>query len=248
MKLSQQKILDPESGLILVNKPSGWTSHDVVNFVRRRFRFKKVGHCGTLDPSATGLLILVVGHATKVSEFLSGEHKTYKTVMLLGSETDSHDADGKITAEASWSHVDESHVEKVLQDDEGEQTQIPPMVSALKRDGKKLYELARKGITVEREPRKIDIRSIKINSVKLPEVDFTVCCSKGTYVRTLCHDIGKSLKTAAHMKSLVRLESSGFELKNAFEIDTLKTWERENFLENMITLRDFIRERSLKEN
>ena len=247
MKLSQQKIMDPESGLLLVNKPTGWTSHDVVNFVRRRFRFKKVGHCGTLDPSATGLLILVVGHATKVSEFLATEDKTYRTVMLLGSETDSHDADGETVKEYPWNHIDEAKVEETLNSYVGPQEQIPPMVSALKKDGKKLYELARKGIEVKRDPRPITIESIAINSIDLPEVDFTVRCSKGTYVRTLCHDIGKSMDSGAHMKSLIRLQSGGFDLKDSFEIEEqMKKWDREEFLKNLITLRDFIMERSLE--
>jgi tRNA pseudouridine55 synthase len=246
MNLSEHKIMDPESGLLLANKPSGWTSHDVVNFVRRRFGFKKVGHCGTLDPSATGLLILVVGHATKVSDHLSTEDKSYQAVLTFGSQTSSHDADGDVIKEFDWSHITEDAVKSMLESFVGPQDQIPPMVSAIKKGGKKLYELARKGIEIEREPRKITIHSLDLNSISLPDVDFTLRCSKGTYVRTICHDIGIKLNSGAHMKSLVRLASGGYDLKDAYDVEEMKKWEREQFLDKMILLRDFISERALK--
>lgn len=247
MKLSQEKISDPNSGLFLVNKPKEWTSHDVVNFIRRRFKFKKVGHCGTLDPNATGLLIIVVGHATKVSEMLAGEDKVYKTTLTLGAETASHDGDGEVLKESPWNHISEDQVKQVLADFVGPQKQIPPMVSAVKKGGKKLYELARKGIEVEREPRPITIHSIELEEIDLPEVKFTVKCSKGTYVRTLCHDMGIKLDSSAYMSDLERTESGGFSLTNAFDLEELKSWERDQFLENMIPLRDFILERSLQQ-
>ncbi|MCM8525708.1 MAG: tRNA pseudouridine(55) synthase TruB [Lentisphaeraceae bacterium] len=247
MKLSQEKIADPASGLLLVNKPKEWTSHDVVNFARRRFNFKKVGHCGTLDPNATGLLILVVGHATKASEMLAGEDKTYTTVMTLGKETSSHDGEGDVVKESPWDHITEEQVTEVLNSFVGPQQQIPPMVSAVKKGGKKLYELARKGIEIEREPRPITIHSISIGKINLPEVEFTVRCSKGTYIRTLCHDIGIKLGSSAYMSELVRTESGGFSLENSFEIEDMKTWERDTFLDNMIQLRDFIMERTLQQ-
>lgn len=247
MKLSQEKISDPGSGLFLVNKPKEWTSHDVVNFIRRRFKFKKVGHCGTLDPNATGLLIIVVGHATKVSEMLAGEDKVYKTTMTLGAETASHDGDGEVLKESPWNHISEDQVKQILEDFVGPQKQIPPMVSAVKKGGKKLYELARKGIEVEREPRPITIHSIELEGIDLPEVKFTVKCSKGTYVRTLCHDMGIKLDSSAYMSDLERTESGGFSLADAFDLEELKSWEREQFLDNMIPLRDFILERSLQQ-
>ena len=240
MNLSAQKIADPASGLMLVDKPTDWTSHDVVNFVRRRFGFKKVGHCGTLDPSATGLLIIVVGHATKVSDYLARDNKVYRTVMTLGQETSSHDADGEVIKEASWENVTEEQVRKVIADYCGDQMQIPPMVSAVKKGGKKLYELARKGIEIERDPRPIHISNTVIHDISLPRIEFTVTCSKGTYVRTLCHDLGKNLNTLAHMTSLVRLESGGFKLTDAVDIETMKIWEREEFLTNMLPLQEFI--------
>lgn len=241
MNLSEHKLNDPNSGLMLIDKPSGWTSHDVVNFVRRRFGFKKVGHCGTLDPSATGLLILVVGHATKVADYLAKDHKVYRTIMTLGTSTSSHDSDGEVTEEKSSDHVTEEQVRKVLGDYIGDQMQIPPMVSAVKKGGKKLYELARKGIEIERDPRKITIHELEINSVELPNIDFKVDCSKGTYVRTICHDLGIQLGTLGHMSSLVREKSGDFDLKDAFQIEgQLKAWEREEFIENMIPLGEFV--------
>ena len=247
MKLSAQQILDPNSGLFMVNKPKEWTSHDVVNFVRSRFGFKKVGHCGTLDPNATGLLILVVGNATKVADYLSKEDKVYRTTMLLGSETDSHDADGKVTAEMPWDHITEERVRETLNNFVGVQEQIPPMVSAIKKNGKKLYELARKGITIEREPRKMVINTMDIHEIALPKVDFTISCSKGTYVRTLCHDIGHELESAAHMSELVRLKSGGFSLEGALEIDILKEWEREELMTHILPLHKFLADRAAQE-
>jgi len=247
MKLSQAQILHPESGLILVDKPREWTSHDVVNFVRRRFGFKKVGHCGTLDPNATGLLILVIGNATKIADFLSGEDKVYRTTMTLGSETDSHDSDGKVTVEKSWDHLDEERIRETFKDFLGTQDQVPPMVSAVKKNGKKLYELARKGLVVEREARKITVNSIDIHDITLPDIDFTMSCSKGTYVRTFCHDIGQELESAAHMSKLVRTHSGGFSLENALEVDTMKTWERDELLTHLIPLHKFLADRAAKE-
>ncbi|MCH2206116.1 MAG: tRNA pseudouridine(55) synthase TruB [Lentisphaerales bacterium] len=241
MNLSEHKLNDPNSGLMLVDKPSGWTSHDVVNFVRRRFGFKKVGHCGTLDPSATGLLILVVGHATKVADYLAKDHKVYRATMTLGASTSSHDSDGDVVEEKSYAHVTEEQVRQTLGEYAGDQMQIPPMVSAVKKGGKKLYELARKGIEIERDPRKITIHELSINNIDLPNVDFTVDCSKGTYVRTICHDLAIQLKTLGHMSLLVREKSGDFDLKDAFQIEEqLKTWEREEFIENMIPLGKFV--------
>jgi tRNA pseudouridine55 synthase len=208
--------------------------------VRRRFHFKKVGHCGTLDPSATGLLILVVGHATKVSDYLARDHKVYKAVMTLGESTSSHDADGDTVEEKAFDHVTEDAVRSVLTGYIGDQMQIPPMVSAVKKGGKKLYELARQGIEIERDPRPITIHDLSIESINLPDVEFTVDCSKGTYVRTICHDLSIELGTLGHMSSLVRVKSGDFDLDDASDIAEMKTWEREEFLEKMIPLGEFV--------
>lgn len=230
----------PDTGILLVNKPSGWTSHDVVNLIRRRFRIKKVGHCGTLDPSATGVLVIVTGKATKLSEKLSGQDKIYETVMLLGSETYSQDADGEMTKEASWEHITPEKVREIAKEFVGEIAQIPPMVSAKKKDGQRLYKLAREGITVERDAKNITIHSLTIDKIELPEVHFTVHCSKGTYIRTLCEDLGRKLDSAAHMQSLIRLSSGSFNLGETFDIEVIKTWERDNLIENLIPLTIFL--------
>jgi tRNA pseudouridine55 synthase len=230
----------PESGVLLVDKAPDWTSHDVVNFIRR-FGFKKVGHCGTLDPAATGLLILVIGRATKLSSTLSGDDKRYSGTIRLGIETDSQDAQGKVVAEHDWSHVSEADLRQAFAAFVGEQQQIPPMVSAIKIRGKKLYEHARKGEVIDRPPRDIVIHSIDVSRVDLPEADFDVKSSKGTYIRTLCADVGSRLGCGAHLQSLRRTESGRFSVDNAFPILDIKgAWNRETVTENMIPLEQLI--------
>ena len=216
-----------DSGILLVDKAPEWTSHDVVNLVRRRFNVKKVGHCGTLDPAATGLLVVVLGKATKLSQKLSGEDKVYEATLLLGKETDSQDMDGKVTAESDWSGVTEEKIREICLSFIGEQTQIPPMVSAKKKDGKRLYELARQGKVIERDPVNIKINSLTIDSIELPYVNFTVSCSKGTYIRTLCYDMGKKAGCGGVLFKLRRTESGMFSVKNSSTIETIKEWEQE---------------------
>ncbi len=214
------------SGLLLVDKPVGWTSFDVVNMLRNRFNIPKVGHCGTLDPAATGLLVLVLGKFTKLSQKLSGEVKLYEATMLLGVETDSQDMDGNIVAENDCSTITEESLHNVISQFVGPQKQTPPMVSAVKKDGKRLYELARQGIVVERDPKDIIIDYIKIGPFVSPYCDLTVKCSKGTYVRTLCYDIGRKLGCGATLYQLRRLASGQFNLQDAVSIDTVKTWDQ----------------------
>ncbi len=225
-----------ESGVLLVDKEEGWTSHDVVNCVRRRFQVKKVGHCGTLDPMATGLLVLVLGRATKLSAQLSGQDKWYEGTIRLGVETSTHDREGEVLATHSCKDVTPDDVRKIFAEFEGEQLQVPPMVSAVKKGGKPLYKLARKGIEVEREPRRIVVHAFDPIHVEMPHVEFSLHCSKGTYVRTLCDDIGRELGCGAHLHSLRRTRSGVFELDNAFATDTIKTWEREDLLDHIIPL------------
>lgn len=215
------------SGVLLVDKPAEWTSHDVVNFVRRRFNVPKVGHCGTLDPAATGLLVLVLGRFTKLSQKFSGEDKTYETRILLGVETDSQDMDGEVIAENDWSAVTEERFREVVASFVGDQEQIPPMVSAVKQDGKRLYKLARKGVEVEREPKPITIHQLDVVNVELPRADLVVHCSKGTYIRTLCADIGTKLGCGGVLEALRRTESGRFRLEDAVTVDTMKTWEQD---------------------
>lgn len=222
-----------KSGVLLVDKPAGWTSHDVVAFIRARFNAVKVGHCGTLDPAATGLLVIVLGKFTKLSQKFSGEDKVYNGTILLGTETDSQDMDGNVTRTADWSSVDEDALRDAFANFVGDIQQIPPMVSAVKKDGERLYELARQGIEIEREAKPITIHSIKVEHIELPYADFTVKCSKGTYVRTLCADVGKLLGCGACLHSLNRVESGEFKLKDAYPVDEIKTWTQEDLADHM---------------
>ncbi|WP_419646235.1 tRNA pseudouridine(55) synthase TruB [Victivallis vadensis] len=231
------------SGVLLVDKPKEWTSFDVVNFVRARFNVPKVGHCGTLDPAATGLLVLVLGKFTQLSSKFSGEDKIYEASLQLGLETDSCDLDGTVTAEHDWSGVTGEQLRATLAGFVGEQMQTPPMVSAVKKDGKKLYELARQGVEVERESKPITIFSLDVTRCELPFCDFTLHCSKGTYVRTLCSDAGKKLGCGGTLAALRRTRSGQFSLADAVTVDTLKTFEQADL---EIHVRQFLYERLSK--
>ena len=224
----------PHSGIVLVDKPKEWTSHDVVNFVRRRFSVAKVGHCGTLDPAATGLLVIVLGHATKMSQQLSGSDKTYEATILFWKETDSQDLDGQVISEKDCSFLTEEIVRAEFAKFAGDMEQIPPMVSAVKKDGKRLYELARAGKEVERDPKKITIHSLDIKKIYLPYVDFTLKCTKGTYVRTICSDIGKNLGCGAVLSLLRRTVCGEFNIEKAVTIETMKTWEQDELYRAMV--------------
>ncbi len=224
------------SGILVVDKPATWTSFDVVNFVRSRFNIPKVGHCGTLDPAATGLLVLVLNQFTAYSNRLSGDDKCYQATLKLGLETDSYDLDGEIVAEKDISAITEKMAREALAGFVGEQMQLPPMVSAVKVGGKKLYELARKGVEVEREPRPIVISEIKITRVALPEIDFEMSCSKGTYVRTLCHDVGAKLGCGGVLAALRRLRSGRFSLDRALTLDALKNMDQAQLADHVNAL------------
>ncbi len=233
-------MIDPQtladSGVLLVDKPADWTSHDVVNCVRRRFRIAKVGHCGTLDPAATGLLVLVLGLATKLSGTFTDHDKTYEGTIRLGIETHSHDAEGKVVAARPLDGVDEAAIRAACQKLVGEIWQTPPMVSAIKKDGKPLYKLARQGIEVERAPRQVTIHELVVQGVALPDFDLRVRCTKGTYVRVLAADIGAMLGCGAHLLRLRRLASGPFEVAAAVTLDQIKSWEREQLFERVIPL------------
>ena len=208
-------------GIINIYKEAGDTSHDVVAKLRGILHQKKIGHTGTLDPDAVGVLPVCLGKATKLCDMLMEKDKQYRVVMQLGIETDTQDTSGTVTAEHPVT-VSEGQVRQVIMDFIGEYDQIPPMYSALKKNGKKLYELAREGIVVERETRRITIHGIEIEKVELPYVTMLVDCSKGTYIRTLCHDIGQKLGCGAAMAQLVRTRSGMFSLEDAV---TLKQTE-----------------------
>lgn len=213
-------------GILLVDKPADWTSFDVVNFVRGRFNIPKVGHCGTLDPAATGLLVLTLGKFTAFSSRFAGDDKTYEATLKLGITTDSYDMEGAVTSECDASHLTDDEVKNVINGFVGVQQQLPPMVSAVKVGGKKLYELARKGIEIEREPREIEISRIDITRCANPEYDFTVKCSKGTYIRTLCHDIGQKLGVGGTLAALRRTQSGKFSVADALTIEKIKEMEQ----------------------
>ena len=220
-----------EGGVLLVDKPVDWTSHDVVSFIRG-FGFRKVGHCGTLDPGATGLLVLLIEKATKLAGYFSNQNKGYEGEMHLGIETSTQDAGGDIVVQKDLSGITDSLIHEAFAKFTGPQEQIPPMVSAKKIGGKPLYKLARKGIVVPRKPIPVTIYELSVKQIRLPTISLSVTCSKGTYVRTLCCDIGKDLGCGAHLKSLRRIVSGYFNVADAFPISEIRTWNRTKVLEN----------------
>ncbi len=202
-------------GILLVDKPQGWTSHDVVAYIRKKFKIKKVGHCGTLDPLATGLLIVLLGKSTKTSkEFLPYE-KTYSTVMKIGATTNTGDSQGDITQVFEDKKLEKKQIVQALQTFLGESFQVPPMVSAIKIRGRKLYEMARKGIKVQRKPKLIKISKIEFIEYNHPYISFNVRCSGGTYIRSLIEDIAKKINTGAHMTYLRRIRIGEFDVQDA---------------------------------
>lgn len=223
-------------GVLPIDKASGMTSHDVVAIVRRVLNTKKVGHCGTLDPMATGLLLLTLGKGTKIQDLLMSEDKEYVGTMKLGESTDSQDAEGDITETRSVPSLTPEQLESAFAKYDGDFYQTPPMVSAIKKDGVALYKLARQGKTVEREPRFVHVYAHQILGTRLPEVDFRVVCSKGFYVRTYAHDIGNDLGCGAHLSALRRTKSGRFDVDMAFPADQLKMAPLEEILAKLLTL------------
>jgi tRNA pseudouridine55 synthase len=209
----------PLDGALLIDKPSGPTSHDVVAAVRRKFGIKKVGHCGTLDPNATGLLILVLGKATRLSERLMSDDKVYEGTLKLGETTSSYDSDGELLSSLPVPLMTLEEIAETAQSFVGDQMQLPPMVSAVKQNGVPLYKLARKGVEVERKERFIHIYNFKFNTYEEPLATFRVACTKGTYVRTLVHDLGQKLGCGAHLTALRRSVSGKFDVANALTLD-----------------------------
>ena len=208
---------DPSfEGILLVDKPTGITSHDIVDRLRRKLKMKKIGHAGTLDPLATGLMIMLIGKATKVSQFLISLDKSYEGEFILGVETDSQDADGEIINEKTLSPgMDQNAVKSVMNSFIGDQYQTPPMFSAKKINGVPLYKMARKGKTVEREPRFIRINEFNLLNWNSPQGEFFIACSKGTYVRTVLHDLGQKLDCGGHLLALRRTKIDQFSIDSA---------------------------------
>jgi len=225
----------PINGFLIIDKPSGITSHTAVEDVRRKLKIQKVGHLGTLDPIATGVLVMAIGRATKLVKYFIDDNKEYRTTMKLGVVTDTQDLDGKILQESTSIDVSREKVEQVFQQFVGDIEQIPPMVSAKKIGGKRLYKLHRKGIEVERKPKKIRIDYMNMIEFNLPLVIFEVKCSKGTYVRTICDDIGQKLGTGGAMAGLVRLKSGFFELSDAVTLKQLEQMDTEQIMRKIIS-------------
>ena len=208
-------------GLIIIDKSQGMTSHDVVSEVRRILHTRKVGHTGTLDPDATGVLPICVGRATKIAQFLLATDKEYEAMLILGVRTDTQDSTGNVLSKVDTLDFGEDEVKAVFSQFVGEIQQIPPMVSAVRYKGVRLYELARKGKEVERTPRKIHIFKLEITKIQLPQVEFKVTCSKGTYIRKLCADIGDTLGCGAYQARLKRTKSGPFNLRDAITLKEL---------------------------
>lgn len=227
---------EPISGVLLVDKGQDMTSHDVVAVARRTLDTKKIGHCGTLDPMATGLLILVVGKATKIQDLLMAEDKEYTGSLELGKTTNTQDAEGEVETESEVPDFTKERIAEAFDHYRGDFYQTPPMVSAIKKDGVPLYKLARQGKEVKREPRFVHVFSYRIDGIELPVVDFTVRCSKGFYVRTYAHDIGQDLGCGAHLKSLRRTRSGKFDLERAVTFEELKFGDRDEIRSKMLSL------------
>ncbi|NLC72414.1 MAG: tRNA pseudouridine(55) synthase TruB [Ruminococcaceae bacterium] len=220
------------NGILPVIKPEGWTSHDVVAKLRGITRVKRIGHSGTLDPMATGVLLLFIGRATRAVQFAEANDKTYIAKMRLGIETDTQDITGTVVklSEQAASFIDEDNILSILPKFSGDIFQLPPMYSAIKKDGKKLYELARAGKEVEREKRQINISELKLIGKEKDDYVLSVSCSKGTYIRTLCHDIGKELGCGACMSALCRTRVGNFTINDAHELEIIINKGAEEFL------------------
>ena len=215
--------IGPINGVLIVDKPGDWTSHDVCQFVRKKFSIPKVGHAGILDRTATGVLVVLLGLYTKLSSRFLNEAKEYEGVMELGAKTSTHDAAGDILQSSSWNHVAESTVRSVMKSFRGEREQLPPMASAVKLGGVRLYKLARQGREIDRPTKMVNIYDLNIRRIELPRIEFYCRVSKGTYVRTLANDIGEALGTHAFLKVLRRTASGGFKIDDSVTIEHLKS-------------------------
>ena len=230
-------------GVLLVDKAEGMTSHDVVALVRRSLGIKKVGHCGTLDPIATGLLLITIARGTKVQDLLMSEDKEYAGTLTLGITTSTQDRQGAIIDQRPVPSFDENQIRAAFQKFRGDFYQLPPMVSAKKHGGVPLYKLARQGKVVEREPRLVHVYRYTVDRIALPEIDFSVICSKGFYVRTYVHDIGEALGCGAHLKSLRRIKSGRFDVANALSVDEIKSKPRDEIVRHILSLPEVSRMR-----
>jgi tRNA pseudouridine55 synthase len=230
-------------GVLLVDKADGMTSHDVVALIRRRLEIKKVGHCGTLDPIATGLLILTLGRGTKIQDLLMSEDKEYTGTLALGRSTSTQDREGETIEEKPVPALSAEQISAAFDKYRGDFYQMPPMVSAIKHGGVPLYKLARQGKVVEREPRLVHVYRYTIDKVTLPDIDFTVLCSKGFYVRTYAHDIGETLGSGGHLKNLRRTRSGRFSVEGAITVEEIRNVPREEIVSRLLSLPEVSRMR-----
>jgi tRNA pseudouridine55 synthase len=230
---------EPFDGVLVVDKPSGPTSHDIVAMIRRRFDIRKVGHGGTLDPQATGLLVILLGKGTKLSALFIGSDKTYEGTIHLGISTDTQDAQGKVLAQAGSVSVTREQLEAEMGRLEGDIMQTPPMVSARKVDGVPLYKLARKGKTIEREPKLVHVYEFRLLDFRLPRADFLLRCTKGTYVRTLCADVGETLGCGAHLAALRRLQSGDMRIEQATPVCEVLEMDRDELARRVMPVTRF---------
>jgi len=226
------------NGILLIDKPSGWTSHDVVAKLRGILHTRKIGHAGTLDPLATGLLVILVGNACKASQYLMSQGKIYEGAFRLGRVTNTQDSDGEILEENPVpADISEEKIRAAMHAMLGDQYQTPPMFSAVKINGQPLYKLARKGQETKREPRFIRISAFDLLSANLPEVQFRVECTKGTYVRTLAHDLGRNLGTGASLTALRRIASGDHNVKDAITLDALAALSPQEMEKRLLDVR-----------
>lgn len=228
-------------GVIIINKQKNFTSHDVVNVIRKKLNTKKVGHTGTLDPNATGVLPILVGKATKISKYLIEHDKTYIATIKLGEKTDTGDSEGQVIEEKLVpTDLKEEDINNTLQSFLGKQKQVPPMYSAIKINGKKLYEYAREGKEVKLEAREVEIYKIQLLEYKNSKIKFEVECSKGTYIRTLCEDIAKKLGTVGYMEELQRIKVNNFKIEDSVLLDDIAL---ENVEEDLIKIEEVFKEK-----
>jgi len=221
-------------GILIIDKPKGPSSHDIVDFIRKRFRVKKAGHAGTLDPQATGVLVILIGKATKKSGEFSGQDKEYQACLTLGIATDSQDAEGRVLKKEEIGEIKPEAVKESFSRFLGEIEQVPPMFSALKYKGKKLYQLARKGIEVKRKARRICIYKLEMTKITSPHIYFEVRCSKVTYIRSLCADIARELGCPGHLSELRRTRSGPFSINQAISLEELKNRSAQDIDEALI--------------
>lgn len=235
------KTFEALDGALLIDKPAGPTSHDIVDHVRRSFGIQKVGHCGTLDPQATGLLVLVLGQATKLSEKLMADDKVYSGHVRFGETTNSYDADGEVTSSLPVPLMTLEELNELAATFVGDILQQPPMVSAVKKDGVPLYKLARKGVEVERKSRLVHVYRFRFTEYHEPVGAFRVACTKGTYVRSLAHDLGQKIGCGAHLTSLRRHVSGKFDVENAMPFEDLARISQPDFVARVIPMLQLLR-------